>query len=325
MNLVYKCNECEKTWNELKSECPDCGSEEYTVIQDDGDPASSFWKWAGLIALIAVGGSGAALFYLYGDNGEWEFEVVQESNNHFEYESNYDELVFTSLVNAQVFTVDGNKVYPSISGGYIVVNSKKKESRTFYFTIAGTPHSDAYNCDCSDLLSFSSDSECNYTAESAKSACNTSLRISFDENNWSNEGDLKFSKSEVGINSKLYYKFSCMPVESVKEFPVITCSIPPPIQAPSVESLNIFLDEEYSNQSSTFREAYKDCIFNKGSDNPIFHYKNSLGDSGPHEFMDLIMFDLEDLRSTNSSFAISSVKYNGDSTRILKVEFNNLN
>ena len=326
MNLVYKCNECEKTWNELKSECPDCGSEEYTVIQDDGDPASSFWKWAGLIALIAVGGSGAALFYLYGDNGEWEFEVVQESNNHFEYESNYDELVFTSLVNAQVFTVDGNKVYPSISGQYIVVNSKTKEDTTLYFTIVGTPDTVAYNCNCSDLLSFSYDSKCNYSAKSTSPDCDKSLMISFDKKKWYNEGELKFSKSEVGENLNLYYKFSCMPGENIKQYSEFTiCEVKKGKPAPSKEELNLFLDEEYNKTSKKLRHVYGEHMYNGGSgSNLIFHYRNTAGDEGPHEFNDLILFDLEDIRKSDPDFAISSVEYNQDSTRILMLKYNNL-
>ena len=331
MNLLYECKECKQTWTELKKECPECGSEEYTVIQDDGDPTSPFWKWAGIIAISAV--AVGAVWFLYDRivpppdcvDCTWEFKVVQELDNHFVFESNYDSLDFKSLVNGQELTVIGNKVYPCTSGQYMVVNSQKSKDTTLYFNIQGTPHPDACNCDCSDLLSFSADSKCNYTAESSKSDCNTSLRISFDRTSWSNEGKLKFSKSEVGVNSKLYYQFSCMPVENIKVLQFETCYITPPKPAPSLDSLNIFLDEEYTKMSSNFRDAYREYIFNSGDGNNIFHYTNSQGDSGPHELMDLIMFDLNDLRSTNSAFAISSVKYNVDSTRILKVEFNNLN
>ena len=331
MNLLYECKECKETWTELKKECPnpDCGCEEYTVIQDDGDPASPFWKWAGILAMSAV--AAGAVWFLYtldediSNTGDWKFEIEEEHDNYFSFKSNDDSLFFKSLVNGQELTVIGNKVYPCMSGQYMVVNSQKSKDTTLYFNIQGTPHPDACNCDCSDLLSFSADSKCNYTAESSKSDCNTSLRISFDKNNWSNEGELKFSKSEVEGNSKLYYKFSCMPTDNIKIFKVETCSITPPKPAPTRDSLNVFLDEEYNKKSPSFRDAYKEYIFNSGDSNNIFHYKNSQGDSGPHEFIDLIMFDLNDLRNTNSAFAISSVKYNGDSTRIIKVEFNNLN
>jgi hypothetical protein len=327
MNLLYECKECKQTWTELKKECSDCGCEDYTVIQDDGAPASPFWKWAGILAMSAV--AVGVVWSLYPpedppNTGDWKFEIEEEYDNYFRFKSNDDSLFFKSLVNGQELTVIGNKVYPCMSGEYMVVNSQNIE-KTLHFTIQGTPHPDACNCDCSDLLSFSFNSDCDYTAESAKSSCNSFLMISFDGDKWEDEGDLKFSKSEVGEISKLYYKFSCMPVENLKVFTFATCTILPPKPAPSLESLNISLDEEYNKQSSAFREAYTDCIFNTGSNNRVFHYKNSLGDSGPHEFMDLIMFDLNDLRNKNSAFAISSVKYNGDSTRILKVEFNNLN
>jgi len=329
MNLVYECNECKKTWNELKSECPDCGSEEYTVIQDDGDPASSFWKWAGLIALIAVGGSGAALFYLYDaddrNKGEWEFEVVQEEDNHFVFESNYDSLVFKSLVNGQELTVLGNKVYPCTSGEYMVLNSQKKNDTTLYFNIQGKPHSKACNCNCSDLLSFSADSKCNYTAKSTSKECNESLMISFDKKKWYNEGDLKFSKSEVGKNSNLYYKFSCMPGENIKQYSFPICEVKKGKPAPSKEELNLFLDEEYNKTSSKFINAYGTHMYNGGgASNKFFHYSNGNGDKGPHDFNDLILFDLEDIRKSTPDFGISSVEYNKDSTRILKLEFNNL-
>lgn len=332
MNLVYECNECKKTWNELKSECPDCGSEEYTVIQDDGDPASSFWKWAVIIGISAVA-VGAVCFFLCDRidpppvcvDCPWEFKVVQELDNYFVFESNYDALVFKSLENGQELTVYGNNVYPCISGEYTVVNSKKKEDRTFYFQIDGEPHSDACNCNCSDLLSFSADSKCNYTAKSTSQECNESLMISFDKKKWYVEGDLKFKKSEVGKHLNLYYKFSCMPGENIKQYSFPICEVKKGKPAPSKEELNLFLDEEYNKTSKKLRHVYGEHMYNGGSgSNGIFHYRNTAGDKGPHEFNDLILFDLEDIMKSDPDFAISSVEYNQDSTRILMLKFNNL-
>ena len=328
MNLLYECKECKQTWTELKKECPDCGSEEYTVIQDDGDPASSFWKWAGIFAMSAVAVGALCFWYTTDEDttntGDWKFEITEKFDNHFIFESNYDSLVFKSLVNAQELTVDEYTVYPCTSGEFRVYNSRTSKSKIFDFDVVGKPHLDACNCDCSKLLSFSADIDCNYKAESAKSDCNTSLRISFDKINWSNEGELKFSKSIVGTNSKLYYKFSCMPVVNIKEFTVKTCSIPPPKPAPSVESLNEFLDEAYTNKTNRFKDVYIDFIYRPSGDNQTFHYKNSLGEK-KHHFNDLFLFDLEDIRLTDPGFAIESVEYNTEKTRILKVIFNNLN
>ena len=258
--------ECKKTWKDLNSECPHCGCKDYTVIESSEDSTFIFpWKWVAVITIgviLTVGvfsfvKSGCTLesgwpFVECNEDG-FEFKVNDSANsNYFTYDpfksetgwyKKDDKFVFKSLDSGGILKEEDGRIYPCKDGDIQARNvsaelrnvsaseSLKAEvfqTLNFIMNVDIPPHPEACNCECSELLSFKSDRTCdNYFAMAADTACTASLIISFDnKKTWSDKGVKVFSKADVGLDSILYFKFTCMPENQyIERYKFENCSV----------------------------------------------------------------------------------------------------